>query len=398
MFGCLKYIRSQRVVRLVLLAGALAMTGCTKDEREIGGAVAFMAATAPLWGPAMLVRSLGPDNPSPTIVSSSPGVVVEIKPVELPGELYDSSDAIYAAGAGRFMVLYHSPPGKRNTAVAAVLDTGDATPRSARAVPGDFTTPLGVRDGSLFAVSRDRSQLMVLNEGATSIRATPLPALGCQAYVPSPHLRFVACVTWTVVTAVNLDTHQAIARVEGRQNGSLGDMVAVSDDGHLIVANVFGTVYRSPATQGSPMIRGPYRSTLKAVAGPGSRPLGYAAYASPLPSSTSSKNTRVAIIDLQTGVTLADVPHEGYVRSAIANEAGRIAITGGEEAVVVAPGQGGGEVTRISMGGGFSNSPKWAELAAWDDRGEWLLLMRGNGKGYLLRFKPLGSTNAAPKG
>ncbi len=50
------------------------------------------------------------------------------------------------------------------------------------------------------------------------------------------------------------------------------------------------------------------------------------------------------------------------------------------------------------MGGGFSNFPKWAELAAWDDRGEWLLLMLGNGKGYLLRFKPLGSVTAtAPK-
>ncbi len=260
--------RTQCLGTVVMLAGALATAGCTKDEREIGGTVAFVAVTAPLWGPVMLVRSLGPGNPSPNIVSSSPEVIVEIKPVELPGELYDSSDAIYAAGARRFMVLYHSPPGKRNTAVAAVLEAGDATPRSARALSGDFTTPLGVWDGSLFAVSRDRSQLMVLDERSTSLRVAPLPALGCQAYVPSPHLRFAACVTWTVVTAVNLDTHQAAARVEGRPSGSLNDMVAVSDDGHLIVGNVFGTVFRSQATQGSSMIKGPHGGILQAVAGP----------------------------------------------------------------------------------------------------------------------------------
>lgn len=403
MFSQLESARMRYLGIAVLLAGALAATGCTKDEREIGGAVAFMAVTAPLWGPVMLVRSLGPDNPSPTIVSSSPGVVVEVKPVGLPGELYDGSDgifspdAIYAAGPGQFMLLYF-PSGRPGTRVAAILEAGDATIRAARTLPGDFTTPLGVREGSLFAVSRDRSRLMVLDEGSTSIRAAPLPALGCRTYLPSPHLRFGACVTRTVVTAVNFDTRQVVAQVEKRSNAGLGDMVTVSDDGHLTVDNGSGALLRSPAIQDSVAVHVPHNSRLTAVTGSGSRQLAFAAYGPPSPPSTSSKKNRVAIIDLQSGATLADVPHEGYVRSAIANEAGRIAITGGEETMVVATDQSGTELTRVSMGGGFSNVPKWAELAAWDDRGEWLLLMRRNGKGYLLRFKPLGSVTAtAPK-
>ena len=257
-----------------------------------------------------------------------------------------------------------------------------------------FTTPLGARGGSLFAVSRDRSRLMVLDEGATSASVTPLPALGCHTYLPSPQLRFGACVTRTLVTAINLDTHQAAAKVEKRSNAFLDDMVTISDDGHLIVDNGSGSLLRSPATQDILMIHVPQRSRLQAVTGSGSKPLAFAAYGPPAPPSASSKDTRLAIIDLQNGATLADVPHEGYVRSAISNKAGRIAITGGEETVVVGPGQGGSEVTRISMGGGFSNSPLWAEWAAWDDQGEWLLLMRRNGKGYLFRFKPLGSINA----
>ena len=245
-----KHAKTQRLGTVVLLAGTLATAGCNKDQREIGGAVAFMAVTAPLWGPVALVRSLGPDNPSPT-VTSSPGVIVETKRVELPGKLNTFSNGAYPAGAGRFTVLYNN--------VAAVLETSDTTVHAAQALPGDFPKPLGVRDGSLFLVSRDWSRLMVLGEGSTSVQTAPLPALGCQAYVPSPHLRFAACVTWTVVTAVNLDTHQAAARVEGRPNGSLDDVVAVSDDGHLIVGNVFGTVFRSPATQGSSMLKGPPR-------------------------------------------------------------------------------------------------------------------------------------------
>ena len=389
--------RMQRLGIVVLLAGVLATVGCTKDEREISGAVAFMAATAPLWGPVMLVRSMGPGNPSPSIVSSSPGVIVEIKPVELPGEFYAGSDMIYAAGAGRFMVVYIQS-GKQGKRVAALLEAGDATTHSIRALPGDFTTPLGVRDGSLFAVSRDRSRLMVLDEGSTSIRVAPLPALGCHTYVPSLHLRFGACVTRTVVTAVNLGTHQAAARVEKRSNASLGDMVAISDDGQLVVDNGSGELLRSPAIQNSPMVHTPCLGRLQAVTGSGSRPLAFVEYAPPPAPAYSFKVTRVAIIDLQSGATLADVPHEGHIHSAVASEAGWIAMTGGDETVVVAPGQGGSEVARISMGGGFSNFPKWAELAAWDDRGEWLLLMRQNGKGYLLRFKPLGSVTAtAPK-
>ncbi len=391
--------KAQRLVTVVLLTGALATTSCTKDEREIRGAAAFVAATAPLWGPVMLVRSLGPDNPSPTIVSSSPGIIVETKPVELPGELYDVSDgifhpdAIYAAGSGRFRLFYYTP-GNPSTRIAAVLEAGDGTVHAAQALSGDFATPLGVRGGSLFAVSRDRLRLMVLDEGSTSIHAAPLPALGCQTYVPSPHLRFGACVTRTVVTAVNLDTHRAAARVEKRSSASLDDMVAVSDDGHLVVDNGSGALLRSPPTQDSPIVHVPQFSRLETVTGSGSKPLGFAAYGPPPAPSTSPKNARVAIIDLQSGATLADVPHEGYVRSAIANEAGRIAISGGDETVVVAPGQGASEVTRISMGGGFSNFPNWAELAAWDDQGEWLLLMRRNGKGYLLRFKSLVSITA----
>lgn len=384
MSGRSKHAKMQRLGTVMLLAGALATSGCNKDQREIGGAVAFVAVTAPLWGPVALVRSLGPDNPSPTVTSSSPGVIVETKRVELPGKLNTFSNGAYPAGAGRFTVLYNN--------FAAVLDASDTTVHAARGLPGDLSTVLGMRDGNLFAVSRDRSRLMVLGEGSTSIQTAPLPALGCQAYVPSPHLQFAACVTWTVVTAVNLDTHQAAARVEGRPNGSLDDVVAVSDDGHLIVGNVFGTVFRSPATQGSSMIKGPHGSILHAVAGPSSRPLGYAAYGPPPDFPNDSRSTRVAIVDLQSGATLADVPHEGYVHFAVANEAGRIAITGGDEVVIVAPSQGGTEVIRISMGGGFGNLPNWAEWAAWDDRGEWLLLLRGNGKGHLLRFRPIGNT------
>ena len=386
----------------LLLLGMSAASGCS-DGRSGGplnlsdsqaavlvGGLGVALVTAPVWYPAsVLFEAAGgllPDNRQPEIVSSNPNAAVEVRRVEVPGGFGDRGTALLPDGSGRFMVLHSPVGGTRGPQGVSVLDARTGQVLSTRPLPFEVV-PWGVRDGALYAQrepyanGEDRALHLILREGAAAAEVRPLPS-GCGGHklVSSPRTLFAACVTYangevTGATILNLQTG-ATRPVPAREVPTFAPVV--TDDGRF--ADKVGDERVERAADQTGNIIGESLWYDGHAAGP-SGVVSVSTY------SGQDGVPRVRVTALG-GQTVFDAANRGTLQTVFVSNRGRIALVGFETIFVVTPGRA---VTWISMPG---NSKPTSKVfgAAWDESGDRLLLLRGNGKGYVFGFLSVGAT------